>query len=265
MAIFSIMHPGSGNGNQLCRYLAVRCLAANKGFDFGVINPEGFKGKSFMNLDMGVPFPGTFEVRNGGYCQPLNHNLKWFEETKVVNELGWDVRPYDWRFEAVQDGTICDGEFQSQTYIEDYIDDIQEWCHTEPLPMNPETCLINFRGGPDYIHNPEVFLPRSYWLNAISMMQTINPRMIFEVHTDDIPTARQFFPQHLKYVHDIGINWRAVRCAKFLILSNSSFAIIPALLNTNVQKIIAPKFWAGHNSGVWRMQQNQYPSFTYIM
>ena len=53
--IHGLIHPGSGLGNQLHRYVATRVLALDKGYDFGMVAPELFKGKDFMDLDIGKP------------------------------------------------------------------------------------------------------------------------------------------------------------------------------------------------------------------
>lgn len=250
--ISCILHSGSGTGNQLARYIAVRCLALDKGYAFGVINPENFKGKDFMNLDMGTNIPIYLHV-----AEMLNK----FYEQKVVNEYGNDVRPYDPKILEVEDNTILDGEFQAPEYFMHHLDEIREWLKVEPLEMKDDECVINFRGG-EYVGVPDLFLPKAYWDKAIAEMRKINPDMQFEVHTDDPETARKFFPDFI-IVSDMELNWRSIRYAKYLILSNSSFAILPALLGES-KKTIAPKFWAGYNKSYWQLPQNQYKKFEYI-
>ena len=127
--------------------------------------------------------------------------------------------------------------------------------------MPDDLCVINFRGG-EYKYVPEFFLPREYWNTAILWMKEINPNMRFEVHTDDPETARQFFDYPI--ISNIELNWRAIRYAKHLIISNSSFAWFPAWLNTDVKEILAPKFWGRRNKGYWFLEQNQTKSFTYL-
>ena len=85
--------------------------------------------------------------------------------------------------------------------------------------------------------------------------------MKFEVHTDDPETARQFFD--FPIISNIGINWRTIRYAKHLIISNSSFAWFPTWLNTDLKQMIAPLHWGRHNTGEWFLKQNKTKSFTY--
>lgn len=95
------------------------------------------------------------------------------------------------------------------------------------------------------------------------MMRKKYPNIRFEVHTDDPALAQQFFPE-FDIVSGIDVNWRAVRWAKHLIISNSAFAIIPSLLNKNAEEIIAPRGWARRNIKEWSMPSNYYKKFTYL-
>lgn len=245
--ITGIFWQGSGLGNQLARYVMTRVLALDKGLDFGMKNPELFKGQSFMTLDMGKEYKGHYYE---------------YVEKRVNNEQGVDIRDYDWEgILHIKDNTLIDGEFQGEKYYMHHLDRIKEWLKVEPLDMPDNVCVINFRGG-EYVGVKDLFLPKEYWDLAISKMKLINPNMIFEVHTDDIETARQFFSDY-KIVKDIGINWRSIRYAKYLILSNSSFAILPALIGDAVT-IYAPLHWAGRNVGYWKMRQNEYNRFIHI-
>jgi hypothetical protein len=216
-------HPGSGIGNQLHRYIATRLSALVGGEPFAMIGD--FKGKSFMQLK-------TYDVE-------MPSGKIEYDEVKFM-----------------------DGEFQGEHIWGDSLPIICDWLKVESLDMPENLCVINFRGG-EYVGVSNLFLPKSYWDEAIEKMRQINPDMRFEVHTDDVVTARQFFPD-FTVIHNVSTNWRSIRYAHYLILSNSSFAILPSYLNENVKKIIAPNFWAGHNEGKWVNPDNNYSKFTYI-
>ena len=281
--ILGIFHSGSGLGNQLHRYIATRVKALDLGTDFYMIRPDLFKGRSFLNLNMGK---NTFEA-NGktNYLNELvttveegtgrtmlmpNNFPFWFEETRYYNP--------EWNF--IHDNTIIDGEFQDERYFEHRLPEIREWLKTEPLEMPDDVCVINFRGG-EYTVSPELFLPQEYWDRAVKLMRDKYPNIKFEVHTDDPITARKFFPDFkiwenpFRVINEynteriaqgfekMGYNWRAIRYAKHLILSNSSFAIFPALLNETAD-IIAPRWWNRYNLRRWEWPQNYYKLFQYI-
>lgn len=246
---------GQGLGNQLANYVTVRCLALDKGYDFGVMYPERFKGSSFMNLDMGVKVEPADIPVEGGEPRSLPEPLQAYYREAMIDNGEYDPKIFN-----LEDNTLVHGNLQGEDYFKHRREEIKEWLKVEPLEMPEDLCIINFRGG-EYKYVSEFFLPRKYWNDAIYEMIKINPLMRFEVHTDDPDTAREFFPYPI--YRDIALNWRSVRYAKYLILSNSSFGFLPAWLNDIAQKIIAPKFWGRHNKGYWFLEQNYTDKFTY--
>lgn len=260
--ISGIYYQSSGLGNQLHRYIATRVLAKQKGYDWGMLyygndssKEDGFKGSSFMEGDffgknpVALGWPDGFET--------------WTE--KKVIENGVDIRPYDPEINFVADMTVIDGEFQDQRYFERHMQDIGEWLKTEPMDDPGNVCVIGFRGG-EYSVFPELFLTREYWDDAIKLMREKEPGMQFVVHTDDPTTAKLFFPYY-PIVHNVGLNWRSVRYAKYAIIANSSFYILPRLLAHHEQReamTIAPRYWARRNTKVWALPQNYYKEFIYL-
>lgn len=269
--IVGILHSGSGLGNQLHRYVAARVLALDKGYDFTMAGVNNFKGSSFMNLDMGVHKALEYHVETPAGKLVVDTDLPlWEEKTNYYNP----------EFNFVEDNTIIDGEFQDERYFGHRLKEIDSWLKVEPLELDNNLCVIGFRGG-EFTIFPELFLPKQYWLDAIAMMQTINPKMKYEIHTDDPETAEFFFGQGFKIIHDIEINWRSVRYAKYAIIANSSFYILPRLLRHHEDRVkyaaggapdirplfattIAPRYWARHNIKEWSMPQNYYKSFKYV-
>lgn len=255
--IAGLFHAGSGLGNQLHRYVATRVLAKDKGYDFSMVAPENFKGKSFMNLDMGIETNLAYHTELPSGKVVVDEDLlyqhhdfkKWEEKTNYYNP----------EFNFIEDNTIIDGEFQDERYFEHRLKEIDDWLHVKPLEMLDEICVINFRGG-EFYSDPRLGLPMEYYSTAIHRMKEMGIKN-FEVHTDDPALAAQFFPT-LPIIHDIGINWRSLRYAKHAIISNSSFAILPRLLNGGVT--IAPRYWARRNTKEWSMPQNYYKSFKYV-
>lgn len=254
--IYSICHPGSGVGNQLHRYVAGRVLALDKGLDFSVIDRQYSKVKSFMNLDFGVNDYIQHHIEEGsGKLIPHTEIPLWEEKTGYFNP----------EFFFVEDNTIIDGEFQSIQYFGHRLNEINEWLRVEPIETPHGTCVIGFRGGEFAIY-PELFLTSLYWDEGISRMKQIDRHMRFEVHTDDVDTAKLFFPNY-PIIHDVGINWRSIRSAKYAIIANSSFYILPRLLKHHEARgatTIAPRYWARHNTKEWSRPDNYYKQFIYI-
>lgn len=241
--IAGIFHKGSGLGNQLFRYIFVRSLAKDKGLEFGMINPENFKGLSFLDIDNGKKVNGLIHT----YTEPkINY---------IDNKT--DVRNYDFEgISKIQDNTLIDGEFQGEKYFIHRKNEIREWLKIKKINLPDNLCIINFRGG-EYVGGQELFLAKKYWENAILNMQKINPNIQFRVVTDDVKIAKKFFPNY-EISHNIANDYSSIQYANYLILSNSSFALIPAWLNQNVKMVIAPKYWARHNvsDGYWSCRYN---------
>lgn len=258
--IAGIFHPGSGLGNQLFRYVTTRTLAEDNGWDFGMLGIQNFKG-SFMDIDLGILLDIPYVTEGGGKLVPMSSMMSFSENKVVQNEV--DVRGYDPELNFIEDNTIIDGEFQDERYWKHRIPDIAQWLRTDLLFMPNDLCIIAFRGG-EYKYVQDLFLPKSYWQEAIDIMKGTNPKMRFQAVTDDPETAQQMLPPEVRITHDMAMDWRSIRSARYLILANSSFCILPALINNNARKIIAPRYWARHNTGVWATNQNYYPKFTYI-
>lgn len=242
---------GQGLGNQLACYVTTKCIALDKGYDFGVVYPERFKGFFFKNIDLP-------KVDNVEFAIEGEPPIKMPDDFEYYREETSDYDPFVFN---IPDNYVLHGNLQGVKYFEKYKEDIDKWLEVEPRVMPDDLCVINFRGG-EYVGVSSFFLPKSYWDNAIENMKKINPDMQFEVHTDDPETAKIFFPDY-PVIHDIEFNWRSIRYAKYLILSNSSFALLPAWLNDDAKLIIAPKYFARFNHDYWFLEQNFVEKFKY--
>ena len=251
------LYRGQGLGNQLANYCAVRCLALDKGYDFGVQFPENFKGASFMNLYMGLTVVGGKTSVEGQTPEilPDGFTSYYAEEQKYDGTL--NVTDYDFNIRKLPDNTLVHGLLQGIGYIYHRRREVIDWLDTEYLYMPRDLCVINIRGG-EYKYVPDFILPKSYFENAIELMKKKNPAMRFEIHTDDPEYAKKMFPEY-EVISDIGLNWRSIRYAKNLIISNSTFAILPAWINVAAD-VIAPMYFAGHNVGKWSLKQNDMRS-----
>jgi len=253
MLVTPIYH-GQGLGNQLACIITTKCIALDNGYEFGVAFPDRFKGFFFKNLKL-PEFVGVDVLSEGATPFSLPEGYTYYRESMDNNG------DYDDKIFNSPDNCVIHGNLQGEKYFEKHKEEIKEWLSVEPMEMSENLCVINFRGG-EYVGVDDFFLPKMYWRQAVDNMLRINPSLKFEVHTDDPTTAQRFFP-HYPIVSGIEINWRAIRYAKYLILSNSSFAILPAWLNDDAKLIIAPKHFARHNLNYWFLEQNKINKFTY--
>ena len=252
---------GQGLGNMLACYITTRVLAFDNDYEFGVITPENFKGYFFKNLEMPEVTGFEFAVE-GQEPTKMPKGYSYYREKTLRNASGDDISPYDEFLKQIGDNVCLHGLLQGEDYFKHRKDLIREWLKVEPIEMPDDMCVINFRGG-EYVGVADFFLPQSYWDNAIAEIRKENPNMRFSVQTDDVLTASKFFPQ-FPITHDIEFNWRCIRYAKYLILSNSSFAFFPAWLNEDVKRVIAPKHWGRFNKGFWSLQQNYTEGWDYL-
>lgn len=269
--IAGILHEGSGLGDQLFRYITVRTLAEKKGWDWGMQQAHNFKGYEFFK---------NFEISSGPTHFYPKEWTNW-NETDTRKHGGVDVRSYDPEINFVEVNTIIDGSFEDDKYWRHNLANISEWLAVEPLTVPDDICVVGFRGG-EYAGNPDLFLPASYYKEAGEMMLNHSPNIKFQIHTDDPHLAKNFFSEiwswpdfevveneqisHSKHTN-MGGNWRSMRYAKYAIIPNSAFFILPRILKHHegsTAVTVAPRYWARHNTKLWARPACYYPEFMYI-
>ena len=252
--IVTEIYNGQGLGNQLWCYVVTRVIAKDKNYDFGIKSPEKFKCNDFMNIDFGKKVIGGYSLYEGGKPIRLPEGIKhYYNEKKILHPInGVDIRIYDEKLINIRDNTKIDGIMQVEKYIAHRKEEIREWLRVKKEYecydfSDDNICIINFRGG-EYISIPNVFLPKKYWDDAMINMRKINKNLRFVVITDDVITAKKFFP-NLDVLHfSISKDYVIIKNAHYLILSNSSFAFFPAWLNENLKACISPKYWSQYNT-----------------
>jgi hypothetical protein len=269
--IVTELYEGQGLGNQLACYIATRVIAKDKGYGFGIQHPERFKGLGFLTVDFGQKVLGG-KGPAGGPPEKLPDGIsQYYVERKVTHpENGSDIRDYDKHLVDILDNTKIDGLMQGEQYIAHHKEEIRSWLTVKKEfdcfdYADENTCVINFRGG-EYARHPEFFLQRSYWQNAVAKLLEINKNFRFIVITDDVLTAKNFFPDYGVFHFSIGKDYSIIKNAHYLILSNSTFAWFPAWLNKDLKFCIAPKYWARHNisDGYWSLGCNLTKDWHYL-
>ena len=263
---------GQGLGNQLFCYVTARCIARELGAEFGTagqeqlaVNIHSKKGMYFMDMDLGI-----------NITDPSRYHAYQEKETRLFlgnsrHDLthGCYIAGEDVSLHTLPDDTLIYGNMQDEGYFLKYMDEIKNWLKVKPEYDSHEftrdnLCIINVRGG-EYTGSPELFLDRKYWLNGIRNMKKIRSDMEFIIVTDDAEAAKKVLPGIPIYHGDLDRDYVMKKNARYLLLSNSTFACFPAFTSETAQFIIAPKYWARHNvsDGYWASEQNIYSGFHY--
>jgi hypothetical protein len=266
--IVTELYNGQGFGNQLWCYVVTRVLALDRGFEFGIMSPEKFKGHDFMDLSFGKKVAGGLGPE-GGPPQSLPQGILHYYVEKEIwyKKFKCDIRDFDSEVLQIKDKTKIEGYFQSEKFISHHKAEIKEWLKIKPSAdcydfCQENICIMNIRGG-EYKAHSELILPETYWRNAIKNMLQLNNNLEFIIITDDVEYANRLLPEFKAYHFDIGKDYAIIKNAKYLIISNSSFAFFPAWTSETVKYVIAPKYWARHNTsdGYWACAFNLYGGF----
>lgn len=269
--IVTKIYNGQGLGNQLWCYVVTRVLALDNGYKFGIESPENFKCKDFLDLDTGQTVTGG-DAEDGRLPRILPEGIRYYYTEREIYhpQTKADIRIFDPELVQVPDETKIDGVMQDEQYIHHRRDEIRSWLQVREefvcLDYSDDNiCVINFRGG-EYAKLADVFLPKSYWNNAVALMLKKNPDLRFVVITDDVASGKEMFPEFDVFHFSIAKDYSIINTAKYLILSNSSFAWFPAWLNNRLQYCIAPKYWARHNvsDGYWSCGYNLTSGWDYL-
>ena len=267
-------YKGAGLGNQLFCYVAMRALAEDKGYSYGIITPQYLannihcdKGMYFLEIDLGKEILEEQKKEFNLFCE--KDSRLYLCNSKHDIENGVYVSGADANFFNVSDNTLLYGNLQDESYFIKYKDELKDWLKLKPeydsyLYCKDNLCVIHMRCG-DYTGSLELWLGRKYWTNGIKNMKRFREDMEFLIVTDDVMTANRILPGIKAVSNDIGTDYAILKNAKYLLLSNSSFAVFPAYTSDVLIIAIAPKYWARHNvsDGYWASEQNIYSIFTY--
>lgn len=266
---------GQGLGNQLFCYVTARAIAEENGYEFGTAGQERFavnihndKGMYFMDVDLGHNISEENKKQFKVYRDA--ESRLYIGNSKHDMEHGCYIAGADHDIHHVSDNTLLYGNMQDETYFINYLEQIKQWLKIKPEYDSYEysrenLCIINMRGG-EYTGSPELFIDKKYWLHGMAEMRKLRSDMEFMIITDDVEAAHKLLPGIEAHHFDIGKDYVTLKNAYYLLLSNSSFACLPAHTSETLRFAIAPKYWARHNvsDGYWASEQNIYSLFHYM-
>lgn len=264
---------GQGLGNQLFCLASVKSLAIDNGYIFGTANQNMFaknihnsRGIFFMDVDLGenitdvTVFDQYYEKEERIWINNSCHDIT----------TGCYIAGEDPQLFHIRDNTLVYGNLQSEKYFARHINDLKSWFQVKKEYETYEytqddLCIMNVRGG-EYVGARELYLEKQYWIHAMEYMRKINDSMRFVIITDDIKSSKKMFPNIPVFHFDIAGDYVTVKNARYLIVSNSSFACFPVFTSETCKVVVAPKYWARHNvsKGYWASEQNIYSGWMYM-
>lgn len=243
---------GQGLGNQLWLYAAVRGIAKEKNIPFSFDGYESFKGKDFLDIDLG-------QIDNKNETFTILREKMYYD-----SDLKYFASDYDFSVNTLHGNTHLEGLFQSENYFYGRKDLISEWIvlSKEMLTYSKQfsdTCILNIRGG-EYKRFKELILPKKYWEDAIHNVQSLTKVDKFLIVTDDKSYAKAMFPQFEVLDANVGECYAALYGAKSIIVSNSSFSYFPIKSRKDKPIVIAPYQWSRFNNNFdrWCAPCNYY-------
>lgn len=282
------LYQGQGLGNQLWNYVVARIIASKRGCPFAILGRDNFKGADFMSLDFGIELQDGSSPEGGPPTKlPRGINHYYRERQEVLCGTNIDISRPDPRLLEIPAGTKFDGNCQAVSYLDGWREQILAWLEFKPeeapsQALSRPACLIHFRGG-DFATQPDVFLPAAYYLRAMEHLLKIDSRITFYCVTDQPELARKTLPgvaiigsalagkpDGRKAAHHfggaVGTDFNLLRQADHLIIPNSSFSWWAAYLNQKSPTVVAPKYWARHNTsnGYWSTSDIVTDGFTYL-
>lgn len=263
---------GQGLGNQLFCYVTTRCIAMDNGLPFSIMGSETVAnnmhsncGMYFMELDYGLP--STKEDYQKIYYEKEDRVFIGNSDHDLIH--GCYVTGVDEKLLHPEDGTLLYGNMQAEEYYYAHREEICKWLKVKEEYdcmeySSDNLCILHLRCS-DYLNCPELYLRKKYWLDGMKNMKKINPEMKFMIITNDVKEAEKILPGIPAYNFDLAKDYSIIKNAKYLLLSNSSFAYFPAFTSNTVKYILAPKYWARHNvsDGYWASEQNIYKGWHY--
>ena len=267
--IYAEFYSGQGLGNQLWTYVSLRCISEELGYDWKILGENRFKGGGFIALD-GVNLKNCEESSLDfppGYL-PKGSNY-YLEKRKYHPYYLCDASGFDKSVLSINDETKVDGYFQSEGLIKKHKRNIQNWIKLKEVIIPDidydKILILNIRGG-EYKKNPTLLLREKYWKDVVEYFQYQYGIYDYLVVTDDQDYAASIFGRDKVLNLNIEQCYSVLANAKYLGLSNSSFAFFPVWLSDNDIQVVAPKYWARHNvsDGVWCRSDNIYEEWSYM-
>lgn len=246
-------------GNQMFAYAAVKSIAIDKGYRFGLL-PCSENTSALINdrdskyghtIDTIFPTVADDVVR-------LNEddikNYAYFRENIDKNS----VSALDHRSYEINDNTLMEGHYVSAGYFERRLDEVRKWftfpedivrdCTSRYTEIRKKAngrkiVAVHFRVGKDY-RKGGFLLEKNYWERAAEecRMQLAEYPLYMIFYDSAVNTVRRFKDRHdcIEVHGSLIYDLCMMTMADANIICNSSFSMMGALLNPGSGVVVCP-------------------------
>ena len=257
-------------GNQMFAYAAIKSIAKDKGYKFGVLNEYDNQFlKNDVDKKFGCNLLSIFEnIRNEIVSEVPEGYKEYVEKRKGNSSLQEEVI-------QIADNTLMKGHYISPLYFMHRLSEVQEWfqfpkeIENESIktleglkaqyPEGTKFCSVHFRNALDY-RVKGYMLSKKYWITAArKLLANTSENIVFILFYDKksqlITDFKKKMPSiiiHKSLLEDFCL----ISKCDYHIVCNSSFSVMAALMDRkSVDNTYCPS--------IWPIPKGLYPIDTY--
>ncbi len=257
-------------GNQMFAYAAIKSIAKDKNYTFGVLNEYD---NQFLKNDTDKRFGCTlttiFKNIQKEIVTEVPSNYKVYQEhRKGYSSLQKEVI-------EISDNTVMKGHYISPLYFIHRLNEVQEWFQLpqeiestttkklnkirEQYPSGTRFCSVHFRNALDY-RIKGYMLSKYYWKDAAEiLLKNTNENIVFILFYDKmsniISDFKNRFPSIISH-NSLLEDFSMISKCDYHIVCNSSFSVMAALMDRK-------STYTTYCPSIWPIPKKLYPTDTY--
>lgn len=257
-------------GNQMFAYAAIKSIAKDKNYAFGILNEyDNQYLKNDTDKKFGCTLSTIFENIQKEIVTEIPAHYKIYQENRKGNSsLQKEVV-------EIADNTVMKGHYISPLYFMHRLNEVQEWFQLpqeiekvateklnkikEKFPKETKFCSVHFRNALDY-KIKGYMLSKHYWKNAAKeLLNQTNEDIVFICFYDKMSGIVSDFKN--KYPSIISHNslledFCMISKCDYHIVCNSSYSVMAALMDRkSINTTYCPS--------IWPIPKKLYPTDTY--
>lgn len=244
-------------GNQMFAYAAVKTIALDKGYDFGVYK---ILGNQFLKNSTDMKYGNSilnFPNIKDEIVSNISSSYKEYQEITTKYSLS-SMQESAWN---VGDDTIMKGHYISPLYFNHRIAEVRSWFSfptdieaeaddklqtlRNKYPANTLFCSVHFRNALDY-RAKGYMLSHRYWNDAAKKVKQCKNKVVFVTFYDRMtPLVKKFTKRfHCEISHNsLFVDFCMISKCDSHIICNSSYSVMSALMDRRESPIYCPSIW----------------------